>query len=96
MREVRVAVQLYGQALAFTMTRDGTTVLEASRAAGLHLPSSCEVGSCATCRARLVTGAVTHKSNIALDDDELAAGYVLACQCLPASDDISLDFDVCG
>ena len=94
MGEIRVAVRLYGQALAFTMTRDGATVLEASRAAGLHLPSSCEVGSCATCRARLVTGAISLKSNFALDDDELAAGYVLACQCLPASEEIALDFDV--
>ena len=94
MGEVRVAVRLYGQALAFTMARDGTTVLEASRAAGLHLPSSCEVGSCATCRARLVTGAISLKSNFALDDDELAAGYVRACQCLPASEEIALDFDV--
>ena len=94
MGEVRVAVRLYGQALAFTMSRDGSTVLEASRAAGLLLPSSCEVGSCSTCRAKLVTGAITLKSNFALDDDELAAGYVLARQCLPESDEIALDFDV--
>lgn len=94
MSEVRVAVQLYGQALVFTMARDGTTVLEAGRAAGVRLPSSCEVGSCATCRARLLSGAITLKSNFALDDDELAAGYVLACQCLPDSEEIALDFDV--
>ena len=94
MGEVRVAIRLYGAALAFTMARDGATVLEGSRAAGLHLPSSCEVGSCATCRARLISGASTHKSNFALADDELAAGYVLACQCLPASAEIALDFHV--
>jgi len=89
----RVNICLYGERHVFTMARDGSTVLEASREAGLSLPSSCEAGACASCRARLLSGSVTHRNNFALDDDDLAAGYVLSCQSVPVSDEISLDFD---
>jgi ring-1,2-phenylacetyl-CoA epoxidase subunit PaaE len=31
--------------------------------------------------------------NYALEDEELAAGFVLACQSHPATDRVTLDFD---
>ena len=84
---------MYGTAAVFAMQRDGATILEGSRAAGLILPASCESGSCATCRAKLLAGRVSLLANFALDDNELAAGYVLACQAVPASVALVLDFD---
>jgi ring-1,2-phenylacetyl-CoA epoxidase subunit PaaE len=33
------------------------------------------------------------RRNFALEDAELAAGYVLTCQSLPATDTITLDYD---
>ncbi len=75
------------------MPRAGITVLDAARAAGVELPSSCEVGSCSTCRARLLAGQLHMLNNLILDEAECAAGYVLACQAVPDSDTLSLDFE---
>jgi ring-1,2-phenylacetyl-CoA epoxidase subunit PaaE len=33
------------------------------------------------------------RRNYALEDDELAAGYVLTCQALPATDAVTVDYD---
>jgi ferredoxin len=65
--------------------RAGDTVLETARLAGLNPPSSCELGSCATCMARVVEGSVRMVNNEALDDEEVADGWVLTCQSLPVS-----------
>ena len=48
---------------------------------------------CGTCRAKVVTGEVNMRRNYALEDDELAEGYVLTCQSLPVSDELALDYD---
>ena len=89
-----VSVLVFGQRYAFSMERDGHTVLEAARAAGIELPYSCEAGSCASCRAKLITGQARLLNNLILDDSELAGGYLLVCQTVPESGALSLDFDV--
>jgi 3-ketosteroid 9alpha-monooxygenase subunit B len=61
----------------------GNTLLQTARIAGLRAPSSCETGSCGTCMARVVAGAARMLNNDALDDDEVADGWVLTCQSLP-------------
>lgn len=63
----------------------GTTVLQAARQAGLHPPSSCESGSCATCMAHVDEGSVVMAVNDALSDDEVAEGWILTCQAIPTS-----------
>jgi len=93
MGEVEVEILYLGRWTVFGMQRDGTTVLEAARAAQVELPSMCEAGSCATCRARLRAGEVSMLANLVLDDSEIAAGYVLACQALPQSARLTLEFD---
>src|ERR1700749_4796545 len=61
----------------------GETLLQTARMAGLSPPSSCEVGSCGTCMARLTEGSARMLNNDALEDDELDEGWVLTCQGLP-------------
>ena len=39
----------------------GTTIMEAMRAAGHDVPSSCESGTCGTCRTRLLEGEADHR-----------------------------------
>ena len=39
----------------------GQSLLEAARAAGVLLPSSCRVGTCRTCRCRLSDGEVSYR-----------------------------------
>lgn len=63
----------------------GETLLQTARMAGLSPPSSCEVGSCGTCMARLTQGCARMLNNYALEDDEVAEGWVLTCQALPTS-----------
>jgi ferredoxin len=65
--------------------RAGDTLLQTARTAGLQPPYSCEKGSCGTCMARLVEGSARMVNNDALDDDEVADGWVLTCQALPTS-----------
>ncbi|ULE31739.1 ferredoxin--NADP reductase [Mycobacterium sp. IDR2000157661] len=65
--------------------RAGNTLLQTARIAGLRAPSSCETGSCGTCMARLESGSARMLNNDALDDDEVAEGWVLTCQSLPTS-----------
>ena len=63
----------------------GNTLLQTARMAGLVPPSSCEVGSCGTCMARLTEGCARMLNNDALEDDEVDEGWVLTCQALPTS-----------
>jgi ferredoxin len=65
--------------------RPGTTILQTARQLGMTPPSSCEAGNCATCMARLVEGTVLMRVNDALDDEDLAEGWILTCQSEPTS-----------
>ena len=60
--------------------REGESVLEAARRAGLAPPYSCEQGYCASCIALLEGGRVEMTVNDCLPDDVLEAGWVLTCQ----------------
>lgn len=64
---------------------EGETVLDAMLRAGLKPPSSCLVGSCATCMCTVASGDVEMLRNDALDSQELAEGWTLACQSLARS-----------
>ncbi len=65
--------------------RSGNTLLQTARLAGLKAPSSCETGSCGTCMAQVVEGSARMLNNDALDEDEVADGWVVTCQALPTS-----------
>jgi ferredoxin len=60
-------------------------LLQTARMAGLSPASSCEIGSCGTCMARLTQGSARMINNDALEDDEVDDGWVLTCQALPTS-----------
>ncbi|PXX02234.1 ferredoxin [Mycolicibacterium moriokaense] len=65
--------------------RTGDTLLQTARSAGLQAPYLCETGSCGTCMARIIEGSARMVNNDALEDDEVAEGWVLTCQALPTS-----------
>jgi len=73
--------------------RAGDTLLQTARSAGLQAPYSCETGSCGTCMARITDGSARMVNNDALEDDEVADGYVLTCQALPTSRTVRLTYD---
>jgi ferredoxin len=71
----------------------GETLLESARRAGLEPPFSCEAGNCGTCMARLEEGHATMRVNDALDDDEVAEGYILTCQGVPDTDSVTVRYE---
>ncbi|MDT3398280.1 2Fe-2S iron-sulfur cluster-binding protein [Streptomyces sp. B1866] len=73
--------------------RDGEPLLDAVLRGRADAPYACKGGVCGTCRAFLVSGRVRMERNHALEPDEVAAGYVLACQSHPVSEEVELDFD---
>ncbi|MBR9821817.1 MAG: hybrid-cluster NAD(P)-dependent oxidoreductase [Rhodobacteraceae bacterium] len=55
------------------------TVLAAARSAGLNIPSGCTFGVCGTCKIRKTRGEVHMVHNGGITEDDIAAGYILAC-----------------
>ncbi|MGE7955315.1 1,2-phenylacetyl-CoA epoxidase subunit PaaE [Pseudomonas sp. NPDC089530] len=82
-----------GRALVFDLPRNSQNILDAGNAQGAELPYSCRAGVCSTCKCKVIEGEVEMDSNHALEDYEVAAGYVLSCQSFPVSDKVVLDFD---
>ncbi|MEY4752720.1 MAG: Ferredoxin [Pseudomonadota bacterium] len=62
------------------MAPDAPTLLQAARAAGLRLPSSCRNGSCRACRCLILSGRASHTIEWpGLSAEELAEGWLLPC-----------------
>ncbi|MDH3707856.1 MAG: 2Fe-2S iron-sulfur cluster binding domain-containing protein [Acidimicrobiia bacterium] len=70
----------------------GATILQTARQLGMDPPFSCEAGNCATCMGRLLEGTVEMKANNALDDDEVAEGFILTCQSVPTAPAVSVRY----
>ena len=49
---------------------------------------------CSTCRCKVREGQVDMDVNYALEDYEVARGFVLSCQSFPVTDKVLVDFDV--
>jgi p-cymene monooxygenase electron transfer component len=62
--------------------------LERALKDGLAYPHDCTVGTCGTCRTKLLSGQVSAITpfSYTLSKEELDAGFILACQAVPKSD----------
>jgi ring-1,2-phenylacetyl-CoA epoxidase subunit PaaE len=88
------AVTIVAEGRASTIVvAPGTAVLDAAQRRRPDLPFACRSGVCGTCRARVTSGSVRMRRNFALEPGELEQGYVLTCQALPASDEVTVDYD---
>lgn len=91
--ESEITVVVDGSQRSFTMARNDIPVLDAGLKHGLDLRYSCKGGVCATCRCKVLEGKVEMDANYALEDYEIARGFVLSCQAFPVTDRVVLDFD---
>ena len=66
----------------------GVTILDALREKGVVMPSSCESGTCGSCRTSLLAGEPDHRDFI-LDDDE--KGEIMICISRAKSEELVLD-----
>ena len=92
-RGVTMLVTLDGRKRRVPFDAEAGNILDSARLAGMPAPFACKAGVCATCRARVVSGAVDMAARYGLTDDEVAAGYVLTCQSVPRGADVEVDYD---
>jgi ferredoxin-NADP reductase len=55
------------------------TVLQMAKSANVPLPSGCTIGLCGTCKVKKRAGEVHMIHNGGISDDDIEAGYILAC-----------------
>lgn len=88
----QVQCKLQGQSYDLTL-KPGQTILDGMLEAGAEPAYSCLAGACSTCMAKVTEGGVRMEVCFAIDDDEIAAGYVLTCQAHPTTPTVKVDFD---
>ena len=64
----------------------GQTILQAAKAAGLPMASSCSKGVCGTCKCRKLSGDVTMNHGGGIRQREIDQGMILPCSSRPDSD----------
>jgi len=92
-QECEVTLVIDGSHRSFSMEKDKESVLDAGLKQGIDIRYSCKGGVCSTCRCKVVEGKVEMDANYALEDYEIARGFVLSCQAFPVTDRVVLDFD---
>jgi len=80
-------VEISGSGRSFTV-RPGESVLNAALRQGVMLPYSCKNGTCGSCKSRVLNGTVHYPVHppMALEQQEIGAGYALLCQAEPLGD----------
>jgi len=92
-QECQVTVIVDGNHTSFTMEKDKESILDAGLRQGIDMRYSCKGGVCSTCRCKVLDGKVEMDVNYALEDYEVARGFVLSCQSFPLTDKVVVDFD---
>jgi ferredoxin len=61
-------------------------LLTSLREQGVDLPYGCKYGGCITCAAKLISGKVDQRAQVALNNRQINNGYVILCVARPMSD----------
>lgn len=67
----------------------GKSILDTLRAGGIHVPSSCESGTCGSCKTRLLQGDADHRDLVLLDEEK--ADHIMVCVSRAKSATLLLD-----
>ncbi|SDU66207.1 1,2-phenylacetyl-CoA epoxidase subunit PaaE [Gordonia westfalica] len=87
-----VTIVLDGRSVSGRLPRD-ESILDAGEQLRSDLPFACKGGVCGTCRAKVTVGEVDMRRNYALENSEVADGFVLTCQTFPVGNSVTVDFD---
>jgi phthalate 4,5-dioxygenase reductase subunit len=82
--KVRLAIS--GEVLEVPVDK---TVLEVLRDHGLEVPSSCETGTCGTCRTKLLAGVADHRDLVLAEHEK--PGNIMICVSRAKTDEIEID-----
>ncbi|MEM6299410.1 MAG: ferredoxin--NADP reductase [Bacteroidota bacterium] len=74
--------------------RGNKTLFESLTQVGEDIPHSCLAGSCASCACTIKKGSVKMKECYALNETQLNDNFILACQAIPQTKTIEIDFDI--
>ena len=91
-KSTEATITMDGSARSFTMDKD-QSILDAALENALDAPYACKAGVCSTCKCKVLEGEVEMLANHALEDYEVARGYVLSCQAYPLTDKVVVDYD---
>jgi 3-ketosteroid 9alpha-monooxygenase subunit B len=70
----------------------GSRMLDVIIGAGLNPPFSCRQGHCGACALRMLRGQVDLVNNEVLEQEDFDEGYILACQALARTDEVSVTY----
>ncbi|MES2281084.1 MAG: PDR/VanB family oxidoreductase [Pseudomonadota bacterium] len=81
-------VKLQSSGLELEVSED-ESILEALRSAGIKVPSSCESGTCGSCRTRLVSGEAEHRDMVLSEEEKESS--IMVCVSRGKSPELVLD-----
>ncbi|MEJ2375146.1 MAG: PDR/VanB family oxidoreductase [Pseudolabrys sp.] len=82
----RVRLARSGKVVEVPVTK---TILEVLRENGLEVPSSCETGTCGTCRTKLLAGEADHRDLVLADHER--KDHIMICVSRSRGDEITID-----
>lgn len=91
--KAKVKVELDGQQLEVEVPID-KNILAVMLEQKLDPPYSCTSGACSSCMAKVISGKTEMEVCLALDEEEIAEGYILTCQAHPKTPEVHITFDV--
>ncbi len=85
-RPFKVTLARSGRVLDVPVTK---TILEVLREAGLEVPSSCETGTCGTCRTKYLAGEADHRDLVLAEHEK--ADTIMICVSRAKTDEMTID-----
>lgn len=67
----------------------GQSILEAARDAGVQVASSCESGTCGTCRTKLIAGQADHRDMVLMPEEQ--SSQIMVCVSRAVGGELTLD-----
>jgi 3-ketosteroid 9alpha-monooxygenase subunit B len=90
-RQATLEVTMDGQTRELTWPA-GARMLDVLIDEGFDAPFSCREGNCGACACQLTAGEVKMANNEVLEDEDIADGYVLACQSVALTEKVTITY----